>query len=169
LIPLLLHRPPRSPCAGTELTTSRAPFLRLWEAECVDFGIFLLASLTAHPTLRILSLARNSVRDGHPEKVIELGCELGELLSSRGCALEELDLRGSDVSLRHLFDWLPPSTRLHTLLCSGGGRVTEAVARAHILPRVRAAAPLRRLSFGAAGPPALAEAAEEVRARFHGK
>jgi hypothetical protein len=106
----------------------------------------LLDALTAHPSLRTLSLSETAVRTAGDR--VAVGFALGVLLAANAPALTALRVDGcllEDAGLTPLFEALRHSTHLRTLNCFDN-RVTPQFALAVLLPAVRANASLRALT-----------------------
>jgi hypothetical protein len=112
----------------------------------VEAGAELIGVLTAHPSLRSLSLFDNYAHD----EAEAAGDALGALLAANSPVLEELNVRHNglgDVGLGRLFDALPANTHLRKLDCSGNS-ASEAFMRARLLPAVLQNNSLRELDAG---------------------
>jgi hypothetical protein len=104
----------------------------------------LLGALTGHPSLRSLSI---SDRLADPAGQDEAGAAVGALVAANAPALTELNVSECslrDAGLRPLFDALPANTHLRKLDCCGNV-LSDAFARATLLPAVRANSSLRQL------------------------
>jgi hypothetical protein len=116
----------------------------LWEQPAM--GAALVSALTAHPSLRVLSLNKNALDADHADVA---GSALGALIAANAPALTVLDISDCDLGdngLRPLFEALPRNTHLCTLRCFGNG-MTAACAREHLLPALRATTSLRTLAL----------------------
>jgi hypothetical protein len=127
---------------NTTLTALQLCFLRFWDDT--DAAATLLGALTAHPSLRTLSLSLNTL--GNADRAAA-GAALGALLAANAPALTELDVglcRLGDPGMAPLFEALPRNTHLRTLKCTYN-YVTVAFARNVLLPAERANTSLRAL------------------------
>jgi hypothetical protein len=129
--------------ANITLTSLQLASVQLW-ADVVAKAT-LLGALTAHPSLRTLSLSDNTA---HSEAACTAaGAALGALLAANAPALTDLDVnycRLEDVGMAPLLEALPANTHLRTLNCSHN-RITEAFAADVLMPAVRVNASLRAL------------------------
>jgi len=147
----------------------------LWHAP--TSGAQLLGALRGRPALRELDLSCNEAPGGVAQRAA--GEALAALLAAPGGRLEALSLDYNnlgDAGMRPLFAAVRGSQCLRRLVCTHNNvgadglgdrllaaclpRAAAGVARACILPAVRANASLRQLRFGQPG--ALAEAEELV-------
>jgi hypothetical protein len=104
----------------------------------------LLGGVTAHPSLRTLSLGANTTYGGD---LVAAGVALGALLAANAPALTELDVAQchlEDAGLTPLFKALRRNTHLR-MLRYNFNEISEAFARDVLLPAVRANASLRAL------------------------
>jgi hypothetical protein len=118
--------------------------VRLWDD--VAAVATLLGALTAHPSLRTLSLAHNPL--AHEAEHAAAGAALGALLAANAPALTELDVPACDLGdagMAPLLQALPHNTHLRKLDVSHS-HMSEAFARDVLLPAVRANASLRSLT-----------------------
>jgi hypothetical protein len=139
----------------TSLTLSNA---FLWDE--IDGGVQLIGALTAHRSLRTLSLWGNSVHDA-PDTA---GDAFFELLAANSPALEELKVQVNglgDIGLGRLFDALPHNTHLRRLDCSSNG-ASEEFMRIDLLPAVLANSSLRELEAQQRHPPCAATLEAEL-------
>jgi hypothetical protein len=116
--------------------------VRLWDDLAA--AVTLLSSLSAHPSLRELTLAHNIVAPAHAACS---GAALFALVASNAPALQTLNVhawRLGDAGLRPLFEALPHNTHLRMLGCSRND-MSEACARDVLVPAVRANASLMAL------------------------
>jgi hypothetical protein len=135
--------------ANATLTSLQLAEVQLWNDMAA--ANTLLGALTAHPSLRTLSLFDNGVQEADCPAV---GTALGALLAANSPALTELDVEMCwlrDAGMAPLFEALPANTHLRTLNCLGNG-ITDALARVVLLPAVRANASLRVLRMGRTWP-----------------
>ena len=102
----------------------------------------ILHAFTGHPSLRNLSLVGD---DPHDESAA--GTALAALVAANTPALHCLLLHNSalgDAGMRPLLDALEHNTHLQELSCYNTG-MTDAFAREHFLPAIRANTSLRKL------------------------
>ena len=147
--------------------------------SCVDFwrdaaaAASVLRALTGHPSLCDLVLFRND-----PLDQAAAGAALAALVAANTPALRCLRVQNSslgDVGMRLLLDALEHNTHLRDFGCLNTG-MSEAFAREHFLPAIRANTSLRKLNAseswggGAHGqaPPEVLEAEALVAARSDG-
>jgi hypothetical protein len=131
--------------ANSTLTSLELQFCGFWQDAAV--ATLVLDALTAHRSLRTLSLDHNVIQAGD-QHAPALGAALGALVAANAPALHELHLSYSDlgdVGLGPLVDALPLNTHLHSLNLDRI-RCTNDFARARLLPAVRANTSLRYLS-----------------------
>ncbi len=129
--------------ANCTLTSLRLHSVLLWNDAAAL--IVLLGALTAHPSLRTLSLYRNRVQQEASRAAA--GAALGVLFAANAPALTELDVDScmlGDAGMAPLFEALPRNTHLRTLKC-GYNHMTEAFAADVLLPAVHANESLRAL------------------------
>jgi hypothetical protein len=127
--------------ANTTLRVLHLIALDLWED--VDAGIAVVRALTAHPSLRELSLSVHRI-SWHAAAV---GSALGAPIAVDAPALHTLDVSGNwlgDAGLAPLLEALPRSTHLRVLRCGDNG-MRGAFACDCLLPAIRANASLREL------------------------
>jgi hypothetical protein len=132
--------------ASTTLTWLHLGAVGVWRDAAVAAA--LLGALTAHASLRTLSLSDNSAHDD--AGCVAAGALLRALLAANAPALTELDIEHcllGDAGLRPLLEALPRNTHLRTLVCSDNN-ITAAFAADVLLPAVRANASLRVLTAG---------------------
>jgi hypothetical protein len=130
--------------ASTTLTSLLLDDIGVWDDPAA--AEMLLAALTAHPTLRELSLPCNPCQWTARAAV---GRALGALVAANAPALDSLllmDCDLGDAGLRALVDALPGNTHLRSLNCLGNG-MSAAFARTRLLPAVLANSSLRTLGF----------------------
>jgi hypothetical protein len=129
------------------LISLRLQACRFWDDAAA--AALVLGSLTAHRSLRTLSLGGNTLRD--QLQAPALGAALGALVAADAPALQELHV--SYIALLHdagllalglLLDALPLNTHLLTLHLDDN-RCTADFARDRLLPAVRANTSLRLL------------------------
>jgi hypothetical protein len=134
--------------ANNTLTVLQLAAVQFWDNAAA--ASTLMGALTAHPSLRTLSLRFNEMQDADRAAA---GATLGALLAANAPALIELDVSFCllrDAGMAPLFEALPANTHLRTLRCSGNG-ITEAFVAAVLLPAVRANACLRILETAGGG------------------
>jgi hypothetical protein len=132
--------------ANSTLTALRLQSVRLWDD--VAAATTLLGALTAHPSLRTLSLFHNYAALRTEAERAAAGAALGALLAANAPALTELDINvcvPGDAGMAPLLQALPRNTRLLMLKCAGN-LMTDAFATNTLLPAVRANTSLRRLA-----------------------
>jgi hypothetical protein len=135
----------------------------------------LLRAAAANPAMRSLSFANNPVPHGLPAQALRatFGALMAQLLASDGCALTAVDVSGCglrDEGLAPLLAALaaaPSTSRLRTLRIGGNG-LSDAAARAHLLPAARACVALRELDVGEDAPRGALAAARLVACRAAG-
>ena len=122
----------------------------------------LLGALQTLPRLRHLYLSQNALQ---PEHAAAAGAALGALVahSATLISLSVSDCQLGDAGLGPIFDALPQSCCIYTLLCSDSG-MSDVFARERLLPAVRACASLQTLS--ADDCPAVREAQELLQQRW---
>ena len=121
---------------NTQLETLEVHNADFWHD--IDFATALLATLQAHPSLRLLSLKENTVR---PEHAAAAGAALGALIT-HSPTLTSLDIsycRLCDAGMGPIIEALPSARNLHTLNCA---RMSDAFVGERLLPAVAACAPL---------------------------
>ncbi len=129
--------------ANSTLTSLQLGTAQLWADA--DAALPLLGALTAHGSLRALTLPHNAA--ALPAQRTAAGAALGALLAVNAPALTELN-----VSCCHLGDdgmgpimrALPRNTHLRALACPGN-HMSDAFAADVLLPAVRANTSLRTL------------------------
>jgi hypothetical protein len=132
--------------ANTSLTAFIFQRAGLWRDAAA--GAALVGLLTGHPSLRALRLSGNDVLLFGAAGVA--GAALAALLLANAPARQELDIshcRLGDAGMRPVVEALRQNTHLRTLKCHGN-HVTEAFARATLLPAVRTNTGLRELVAG---------------------
>jgi hypothetical protein len=150
--------------ANAILTALHLHVARLWDD--VAAACTLLGALTAHPSLRTLSVSENSAALHTEAERTAAGAALGALLAANAPALTELDISVGglgDAGLAPLLQALPRNTRLRTLKCATSF-MTDVFATNTLLPAVRANTSLRELHADA-GILACVEAMELVSER----
>jgi hypothetical protein len=128
----LLDAPAAALLAGTlqvntTLTVLHVRGVQLWANAAA--ASTLLGALTAHPSLRELSLSNNI--NMHPATNAVVGAALGALLAANAPTLAELDIGYcglGDAGMAPLFEALPRNTHLRTLCVAHTG-MSEAFAR----------------------------------------
>jgi hypothetical protein len=148
----LLDAPAASLLAGALRANATLTALRLWFVDLwsdIDAAATLLRALTAHPSLRSLSISDNRAADEADRAAA--GAALAALLAADAPALTELDVSGCDLhdaGMAPLLAALAANTHLCSLVC-GGNNISEAFAADVLLPAVRANGSLSALDVGA--------------------
>jgi hypothetical protein len=133
--------------ANSTLTSLKLLACGFWQDAAA--ASLVLGALTAHRTLRTLSLVGNNIQAGDQAPV--LGAALGALVAADAPALRDLHLsciadnEAGLLALGPLVDALPLNTHLRTLNLDYT-RWTDDFARDRLLPAVRANTSLRHLS-----------------------
>ena len=130
--------------ANTRIETLKLNAVALWHN--MPAATALMATLQTLQSLTHLEISSNAMQ---PELAAAAGSAVAALVA-QSPALKTLDVSFcdfGDVGLRPIFDALPQAHNLESLDCSGNQH-SDAFAVEHMLPAVRACAPLRQLSGG---------------------
>jgi hypothetical protein len=126
--------------------------LQVLELDCMDLwsdvaaGVAVMRALTAHPSVRVLSLFQNQAAT--VDAAAAAGAALGALVAANAPALHDLYVESallSDAGLAPLLDALAANTHLLALDISDNA-MSAAFARDTFLPAIRANSSLRELA-----------------------